>query len=100
VLLYWWLQAQGCRVLAAQVDDAKNNDLQQMISGLDLSAARILQLGRGHVPPQKGVLWLEQADAAPEWGQLSPRLVVLVTSNTLVRMHFPCISERIFAVTY
>jgi hypothetical protein len=94
-VLHCWLQAQGRRVLAAQVDDSETGDdeIKQMMSGLDLSAARILQLGRGQLPPQKGVLWLEQAHAAQEWGQLSPGLVVLVAHVTLVRMHFHLTSE-------
>jgi hypothetical protein len=92
-VLQCWLQAQGCRVLAAQTDGAETMDdeLQQLIYGLDLSAARILRLGQGQVPPKKGVLWLEQNDVVPEWGQLSPGLVVLVAHGMLVRMHFQLI---------
>jgi hypothetical protein len=95
-MLHCWLQAQGRRVLAAQVDDSETGDdeIKQMMSGLDLSAARILLLGQGQGPPQKGLLWLEQEDVAPEWGQMSPGLVVLVARKTLVRTHFHLVSGR------
>jgi hypothetical protein len=83
-------------VLAAQVDNSEtgDDDIKQMMSGLHLSAACILQLRQVQVPPQKGVLWLEQEDVAPEWGQMSSGLVVLVTRKTLVRMHFHLVSGR------
>jgi hypothetical protein len=79
-------------VLAAEVRSAVDDELQQLISGLDLSAARILRVGWGQVPPQEGVLWLEGGAVSLEWGQLSPGLVVLVARSTLVRMHFHLIS--------
>jgi hypothetical protein len=94
---------KGCQVVAVQVtawakkrfDEAYSADedleevqrRQHSISGLDLSAARILMLGEVQLPPQKGVLWLEQRDAAAEWGQLSPGLVVLASHNSQVPLH-------------
>jgi hypothetical protein len=83
-------------VLAAQVDDSETGDdeIKQMMSCLGLSAARILQLRQVQVPPQEGVLWLEQEDVAPEWGHMSLGLVVLVARKTLVRMHFHLVSKR------
>jgi hypothetical protein len=57
---------------------------QLLVSGVDLSAARILQLGPLQVPPQKGVLWLEQWGASAEWGLRSPGLVVLASPRAQV----------------
>jgi hypothetical protein len=95
-VLHCWLQAQGRHVLAAQVNNSETGDdeIMQMMSGLDLSAARVLQPRQVQVPPQKGVLWLEQEGVAPEWGQMLPGLVVLVARKTLVRMHFHLVSGR------
>jgi hypothetical protein len=83
--LHWWLQAQGCRVLAAQVNEDEDDEEQKIVSALDLSAARILQLGWNQLLPQEGVLWLDNRPASPMWGQLSPGLVVL--DGGMVRMH-------------
>jgi hypothetical protein len=75
-------------VLAAQVRRTPGGDLDvhRLISELDLSAARILQLRKVPVAPQQGVLWLEQDRAAADWGQLSRGLVVLVADEIQVRM--------------
>jgi hypothetical protein len=64
-------------------DEDKGGQLhrQQLLSDLDLSTARILQLRGEQLPPQGGVLWLELHGAAVEWGQLSPGLVVLVAPS-------------------
>jgi hypothetical protein len=89
------VQAIGRKVLVAQFGRADEDDQwiepqslqrrQLLVSGLDLSAARILQLGPLQAPPQKGVLWLEQWGAAAKWGLMSPGLVVLVSPRAQVR---------------
>jgi hypothetical protein len=63
---------------------------QQSISGLNLSAARILQLWGVQVVPQEKVLWLEQYGDGAKWGQPSPKLVVLLTSMQEVRKEVTC----------
>jgi hypothetical protein len=94
-----WLQAQGRQVMGAQLFDidklrqVNEDELQRMqllASSLDLSAARILQLGLVQVPPQQGVLWLEQVGATEEWGQLCPGLVVLAAPCAQVRKADMC----------
>jgi hypothetical protein len=60
---------------------------QQLLSDLDLSAARVLQLGGVPLPPQEGVLWLERQEATAEWGQLCPELVVLISPGQVRDAH-------------
>jgi hypothetical protein len=93
-LLAAWLQAEGRKVLVAQLsdiyrpppeDDKDYIQRRQLLTcHLDLSAARILHLGGLRVPPQKVVLWLEQRGAPPGWGLLSPGIVVLVAVEAQV----------------
>jgi hypothetical protein len=54
---------------------------------LDVSKARILQLGALQVPPQNGVLWLEQKEVTDEWVEVSAGLVVLGASKPRVGTH-------------
>jgi hypothetical protein len=54
---------------------------------LDISSAKILQLGAMQGPPVKGVLWLEQDEVTAECVQHSPNLVVLAARRPQVGTH-------------
>jgi hypothetical protein len=79
---------------AAQATAQERLRIQTLLSSgaLDVSKARILQLGAVQVPPQKGVLWLEQKDVTDEWVELSPGLVVLGARKSQVgaQAHLGC----------
>jgi hypothetical protein len=84
----------GHQVVAAQLDLVDAAQRQHVASlaasgALDLSAARILLLGRAQVLPQNSVLWLQlkraTTDSAAAWLQQSPQLVVLAAGQLQVR---------------
>jgi hypothetical protein len=85
---YAFLQAKGLALLAVQVDVDDNTERQRirdlLTSDLDVTQARVLQLGGLQVPPQQGVLWLEQHTVTREWADLSPGLVVLAAGRAQV----------------